>query len=236
MPRRPVESAAQRAIGLAKHPARGLFCAGSVPMPQEVNMLFKNNTGRRATPGTALLFALLLAGCSGMGSNVEAPPCPETGLILTAASMTSFHAAPADENIVVEATLANYRGACRWREEVLEFMLEVDVAARRGAAGTTLRRGEFPYFIAILDPEENVLQRQGFSTTVSFDNNGSGMSTEKHVLRLPLENRKNVRLHKVVIGFELSPEQLAYNRRDEKPAASPDKPGKKPQARTGKKQ
>jgi hypothetical protein len=233
----PVESAAPRAIGLAECPARGLFCAGSARWPQEVKMLFKNKTGRMTTPAAALFLSLFLAGCGSTGRGAENLPCPDTGLILTAASMTSFNADPAsDQNMVVEATLANYRGACRWRQEVLEFMLEVDVAARRGAAGETLKRGEFPYFIAILDPEENVLQRQGFSTTVSFDNNGSGVSTEKHVLRLPLEDRKNVRLHKVVIGFELSPEQLAYNRRHEKPAAKTDKPGKKPKAKTGKKQ
>lgn len=200
-------------------------------------MLFKNKTRRMTAPAAALLLSLLLAGCGVTGAKNESLPCPDTGLILTAASMASFNAAPATaENMVVEATLANYRGTCRWRQEVLEFMLEVDVAARRGAAASTLKRGEFPYFIAILDPEENVLQRQGFSTTVSFDNNGSGVSTEKHILRLPLEDRKNVRLHKVVIGFELSPEQLAYNRRGEKPAAKAETSGKNPKAKAAKKQ
>ncbi|MDP2206215.1 MAG: hypothetical protein Q8K65_07905 [Alphaproteobacteria bacterium] len=194
-------------------------------------MLFKNKTRRMTAPVAALLFSLLLAGCGSMGQKVDNLPCPDTGLILSAASLTSFSgASTAEGEMVIEATLANYRGACRWRQEVLEFMLEVDVAARRGAAGQTLKRGEFPYFIAILDPEENVLQRQGFSTTVSFDNNGSGISTEKHVLRVPLEDRKNVRLHKVVIGFELSSEQLAYNRRHEKPAAPAPSPGKKTKA------
>lgn len=183
-------------------------------------MLFSNKTPRLSASASLFLAALLLAGCGGMGAKKDDLPCPDTGLILAASSMTSFNAeAAAEENKIVEATLDNYRGACRWRQETLEFMLEVDVAARRGPAGAELKRGEFPYFIAILDPEENVLQRQGFSTTVSFDNNGSGLTTEKHILRLPMEDTKTVRLHKVVIGFELAPEQLAYNRRHEKPAA-----------------
>jgi hypothetical protein len=187
-------------------------------------------------PVAALLSALFLAGCTGAGAQKDDLPCPDTGLILAAAQMVSLDAKAAaagkagEEDIVVEATLADYRGACRWRQETLEFMLEVDVTARRGAAGTALRRARFPYFIAVLDPEENVLQRQGFSTTVSFDNNGTGLTTEQHILRLPMKDSKIVRLHKVVMGFELTPEQLAYNRRDEKPAAPALLSGKKARA------
>jgi len=176
-------------------------------------------TPRRTFFAVALLCALFLTGCA--GSKTEELPCPDTGLILAASKLTSFNAATArEEDMLVDATLGNYRGACRMRQDNLEFMLEVDIAARRGDAGKDLKRAKFPYFIAILDPAENVLQRQGFSTTVSFDNNGSGVTTEKHILRLSLEDKKTVRQHKVVIGFELTPEQLAYNRRHEKPATA----------------
>lgn len=182
-------------------------------------MPFLYKAPRHALCTAALLCALFLAGCA--GSKAEDMPCPDTGLILAASKLTSFNTETASEaDMVVDATLGNYRGACRFRQETLEFMLEVDIAARRGAAGDKLKKAAFPYFVAILDPAENVLQRQGFSTTVSFDNTGNGVTTEKHILRLPLPDKKTVRQHKVVIGFELTPEQLAYNRRHEKPAVA----------------
>ena len=105
----------------------------------------------------------------------------------------------------------------------------LDVAAAQGPKGKTLKRGDFPYFVAVLGPQEEVLQRQSFSTTVPFDNvapaapvdasrttavrpGKSGVMIEQHHLRLPAESKDSLRDHKVVIGFELTPAQLAFNR------------------------
>lgn len=194
-------------------------------------MFSKRISRRSAVLAAVLTLGLAVSGCAGSASKNTDLPCPETGLVY-GAGKTTFYAGSGNsqQDVQVMAELANYRGGCRMSGDILEFELEVDIAALRGAAGGNLKRGQFPYFIAILNPQENVLQRQGFSSTVSFDKNGIGMTTEKHVLRLPLADTKTVRLHKVVMGFELTADQLARNRDVEKTAPQPAAKGQKPPA------
>ena len=197
--------------------------------PQRPQRIFAVPRARFA----ALLLAglLLLAGCAGKPP-AALPPCPDTGLVLGASQLYDFKAdaEKTEPNRIIAARIDNYRGACRYDGAQMDFDLELDFSAWRGAQGTTLERGQFPYFIAVLDAEESVLQRQAFSTTVPFDKTGAGLKTEKHRLRLPLAEPKEAAGYKVVIGFQLTPEQLAYNRGDEKPA-----PAKAPKAQKKKK-
>lgn len=181
----------------------------------------------------ALCVALaFLSGCTGTGKNPDAIPCPETGIIQDAGEITVFKDDTDQklENVVTSARLVNFSGACRYKDEKLHFQLNLDFQAVQGAEGKQLKRGNFPYFIAILSPEEEVLQRQSFSTTVPFDNKrqgaaavdasrthaiylgGAGTMKEEHRLLLPAESRETARQHKVVVGFALTPAQLDFNR------------------------
>lgn len=161
----------------------------------------------------AAAVVLSLSGCA--GKDESGLPCPDTGIIQDAGRLVAFSPASSQDpaQLQVEAAFDNYRGACRYVDGKVEFLLEIDVAAKRGpAAGVDITQAALPYFVAILDPQENILQRQGFTSKVPFDATGVGMKTEKYVLRLPLEDTKTVRQYKVVMGFELTPAQLAYNR------------------------
>lgn len=163
---------------------------------------------------TAVAILLATAGCAG-GGTTAAIPCPETGLMLDATHLTAFNTAGSTKaaDAVVIGRIDNYRGACRMRDNTLEFVLDVEIGGRKGpAAPKDLERAQFPYFIAILGPDEQVLQRQSFESLIMFSKDGYGFATEKHNMRLPIEDKKTLRQHKVVIGFELTPAQLAYNR------------------------
>ena len=174
---------------------------------------------------------LATAGCAG-GDAKNAIPCPETGLMLDATHLTAFNppSSTAAANAVVIGRIDNYRGACRMRDNTLEFVLDIEIGGRKGpAAPKDLERAKFPYFLAILGPDEEVLQRQSFESLIMFSKDGYGFATEKHNMRLPIEDKKTVRQHKVVIGFELTHEQLAYNRSGD-PAApkAAEQPQRKP--------
>jgi len=179
----------------------------------------------------SLAALLLVTGCAGSAKDTGVV-CPDTGILHDADTITVFNEGETQglENVAASARLVNYGGGCAWRDGQVDFAMVIDFQAVQGAAGKKLKRFNFPYFIAVLGPDEHVLQRQSFSTTVPFDNKQqpaasvdptrthavylgkAGERREEHRLRLPVPDRTAARDYKVVIGFELTPEQLAFNR------------------------
>ena len=137
--------------------------------------------------------------------------CPKTGFVEPASTVTFL--APDGKNIVMKAALQGFNSDCSFKnKDTAEVALTLPFAARRGVAGMTLQNKELPYFVAVLSPEEKILQRQAFATTIDFDNTGNGSSTEEHVIKIPLTAPEDAYKYKVVIGFALTPDQLQYNK------------------------
>jgi len=194
-------------------------------------MTFRSGTLARAGILATLAVVLLVAGCAGNPKDAGVA-CPNTGILQDADGITVFKDGEAQgiENVVTSARVVNYGGGCAWRDGQVDFALMIDFQAVQGAEGKKLKRFNFPYFVAVLGPDEQVLQRQSFSTTVPFDNKRQGAAAvdasrthavylgkagqmrEEHRLRLPVQDRESAPQYKVVIGFELTPEQLAFNR------------------------
>ena len=81
-------------------------------------------------------------------------------------------------------------------------------AAKKGITETSLKEKELPYFIAVLSPEEDILQRKTFFTKITFDKDGNGVSTEEHTLKIPITNPSEAYKYKIAIGFaQISPDK-----------------------------
>lgn len=158
----------------------------------------------------SLLALLTLAGCAYFKKD-EGPAfiCPQIGLVEQADRMALM----TGSEVAVNGIISNYRGACKPNKSKssVDFDIEVDFSASKGPAATGLKEQSFPYFIALLAPDETILQRQAFTTTVEFTDTGAGLKTEQHHIGLPLENLSNAKDYKVVIGYALTPEQLEFN-------------------------
>lgn len=161
---------------------------------------------------------VLLAGCSVLKRKaVETPACPMTGVLRGASfypviASDAPHLAAADlaASVSVRGSL---EGTCEYsRESEVVVQLSLGFSGSRGAKGEKLKEVQFPYFIAVLSPDDQILQRQEFSTTVDFDNTGAGTAEESHKIRIPLQDRMKGPAYKITAGFKLTPRQVTYNR------------------------
>jgi hypothetical protein len=186
-----------------------------------------------------LLFSLsalfFLGACASGMFSAPARPCPVAGII--AEAETSLFYAPAtaqadDAALVAGSRIGNFRGACRPHAGGgVEFALEIDFSAWRGAAGKDVERVNFPYFVAVIGPGDEILQRQAAETRIDLPASGRWQRTEKRSIHIPMDNPDDAALYKIAIGYILTPEQQNLMTRKMPDAVQPAKNGKPDQSR-----
>ena len=171
----------------------------------------------RAKTGWAALALFFLAACQ-QGATAPAPPCPDIVIVQDAAELTQFLSGPGRDltDVTLEARVADFRGFCDTdieddRTGVVDVDLQLLMVATRGPAATT-RSATVSYFVAIADKDENILVREEFETSISFEGNRNRIGfAEELAQKIPLQAGQLGDAFSVFVGFVLSDEDLKYN-------------------------
>ena len=168
----------------------------------------------------ALSALALLAGCGRSGnllSQRPQAPCPRVALLAEAVDLTRHRpgAVPDIRAMEVDARMTGYQARCDYapRDGGLDVTLVVQVAAERGPAATG-RTADLPYVIAVTEgSEDRVLNRGTDTVRVAFDQGErrTAVQGEEMVIRIPGDVRRAAE-KVILVGFLLTPEQLAANR------------------------
>lgn len=165
----------------------------------------------------ALAAALLLpAGCS--EPSPFAPVCPKLSLLRDAADLTRFAGAadaPHDaRSLALVARISAVPAKCgNGPKDKVLARLNVVIQARRGPAF----RGdvaELPYFVGITDGDRVATERD-FVVAAKFRANVDQVtvSGEEIDLALPVSSTKTAAAYHVYVGFRLTADELAENRK-----------------------
>jgi hypothetical protein len=171
----------------------------------------------KSLPGVAAA-AALLAGCGG-GETAFAPPCPDVVIVQELAEVTKFRPGEGRDltDVVLEGRVATFRGFCETDiddgkpvEVTVELQLVFDVS--RGPANTD-RKGSFRYFVALNDSADKPVQKHIFDAEVEFAGNRNRIAPfEELTLTVPLREGENGADYTVYVGFQLTSDELVYNR------------------------
>ena len=173
---------------------------------------------RKSLPGLAAL-ALglpLLAACSSLGgSETAVKGCPKVQIVRDLSEVTNFKPGPGRDfnDIQNRAALIDYSGKCDYMDDGVRLTMFVTLLAERGPA-LEGNRGDYRYFVAVYPPNSDVpVAKTEFDTSVGFGN-GQQRSGSKEELTpfIPLPKNTDASDWTVVVGFQLTPEQMAYNR------------------------
>ena len=122
---------------------------------------------------------------------------------------------PAQSNMISKVEIANIKDSCSYDENTVTIDLKMDFLGTLGPQGRLGPSPSFsyPFFVAVTASNGNILAKEIFSAPLSY---GPGQSTQAYTEKLrqiiPLENSNQGRNFKVLVGFQLTPDQLAYNR------------------------
>jgi hypothetical protein len=161
----------------------------------------------------ATLPALLLAGC---GPTEQFPPiCPSIALLADAADLTQYNGKGQDlTDLVVDGRITAVPAKCqRGGKGIVNVKLKVNAAVVRGPAFTG-RDVTVPVIVGVAQGE-TVLDRKAYTLVGQFKSNIDTvlLGSDEISLDFPVTEQKPASLYRIYVGFQLTEEQLALNRR-----------------------
>lgn len=178
-------------------------------------------------PVSFLALGLLLAGlaaCAGQQDRDPGYRCPRAGLMKTADRLPVFQdmAQASRETVTVKAQLLGLTYGCQPvpKRGALETHLTLSFSAERLPLAGDLKSLTLPYFIAVVGPKGELIDRKRYKVRLTFDGAnkklGPNVTTADadHEIDVGAENAMAGGDYRIVAGFELIPSQVAYNRGD----------------------
>ncbi len=171
---------------------------------------------RRGTLAAALACTAVLAGCGSDDPNEFPPACPAASILADGADLTRNDGHGFDiTNVVLDGRMTGLQGKCRRSEDhkTLDAELRVGMDLTRGpsAAGRT---AAVPYFVAV-SRDDRILDKRVLTINVTFPANTDRLHVDGEPVMLAFPTPKGVigPNYKIVVGFQLTPQELAANRR-----------------------
>lgn len=169
----------------------------------------------------ALVASLALAGCGTrlarqLDNTPNAGACPVGGSVYDAARYVKFADGTAGNytDIAYTGEITDVRLYCRYfKDQPLEAEIEIDFAFGKGPRATASEH-DYPYFVAVTRRNGKVLAKEYFNAQGEFRRGNVAAKTElvnKITIPRADESISGVNFE-IVVGFELSPEQLEFNR------------------------
>jgi len=174
---------------------------------------------RAATLGTVLLSAaVVLAGCSLI--RPDPLPCPRVVIFDQAKALTLYRAGEGRDltDVTFDIRITNLLGDCGYdfnddEADIVDIAYLVMIEARRGPAAET-DSVTIPYFIAVTDPARNVIAKQVFEVTLTFEDNAQRAQLAEEIeQRIPIAEGTLGTEYETFVGFQYSHEQLDDARR-----------------------
>lgn len=189
-------------------------------------VLSSSSTLKAAGSVRRVLFILLvpvmsgLAGCSGGDVNAFPPACPRASIVGDAADLTRYRSDSAGQggqdltDMVFDARITGVSGKCvRGDPGTLDVTATVGMELMRGPAMRG-RAEDVPFFVAVSEGER-ILDKQVYRIHAEFPANTDRVriTSENVNVALPVERAKSGAAYDLLVGFQLTPDELAFNRR-----------------------
>jgi hypothetical protein len=173
----------------------------------------------------ALSMIMLLSGCDlymgGITNTDVKMDCPPVSILSEAASITRYAEGAKrtilDVNFSGEVT--GIKGKCSYEfdsntgEGTVEINVLTEFKMKRGAA-TRSQQANFQYFVSVVNDDGYILEKKIFPYSVKYDRNRPWAKDEDSPVKLsiPLRAGKTGQNFKIYVGFQLSQEELEFNR------------------------
>ena len=164
----------------------------------------------------ALLAVGLPVGCTRAPPETVGLGCPQVGIIRDASRVERFRAGSGREpqDVLARAEIERFIGRCEYERGLVVVELDLLLSAWRGPALTGVPAlADYQYFVAITDPQRNILARVEMPVRFTW----AGASDKASIVeplsqRIPLQPGVDGRAYEILVGLIMTPDELSRNR------------------------
>jgi hypothetical protein len=174
----------------------------------------------RGTPSSAAILlvagAFALSGCSWVGGwfggGEKKLACPGTFVAPDTDKEAVFKPGGTTlRDVSYGVQVIGVKSGCQRGETGL--VVNTKVNFRLVANDPKLRTGDFEYFVSIVDAQQNILTKQTYRMPFEFGPRLQAMTKQDELIEnLPLKDANTGGNYAVVVGLQLTPAQLQFNR------------------------
>jgi hypothetical protein len=165
---------------------------------------------------------LALAACSVFSKKKEPPPCPEVNILAETAKFTRFRPGRGRDvtDVALQGEITGYNGSCKYDKDskTLTVTLQVSMTFTHGPAATS-NNAHIDYYVAVpaYFPKPEAKQVLGVQFAFAPPADHVQITDYEVEVKLPVADFvKDMPNRDLYIGFQLSPDELDYNRREKK--------------------
>lgn len=175
-------------------------------------MAFKTKIFAKAF--TSLLFAGLLASCASNPFIVEITDCPAVAFVKYANTVTMFpdNSEMRVEDVAYTVHLSDLNVDCQDEGEGVTTHINFTINGERGPQGKA-DAIDVSYFVTVLREGDQMMGKRVFDSRIHFQGADRARTRERITQVLPNDTFADQYHHEVLIGFQLSENDAAYNLR-----------------------
>ncbi len=158
-----------------------------------------------------VLLALVMvvpAACSSSGKKDERM-CPQVAIIRQLERAHDYgNDEPSEKTLVAAALMKDVKGRCSYERDGVEVTFDLLMVAGRGSrlGGD---RVSLPFFVSVIAPDKSIVSKEVMTADFVFKSSSKHIEyTEQIRVFLPLETESDASHHQVLMGFQLTEEQV----------------------------
>jgi len=157
---------------------------------------------------------------TGSSERLLANPCPQVEIVDDLSSISDFTSPKRQkkDSLISRVDIKSAESTCKLASKSAIVDLKVMFNGLLGQKGRAKSTGKpffsYPFFIAVTSPSGQVMAKEIFAASLTYDTNeNTHLYSENLRQIIPITSKKHANQYRILIGFQVTPDQLAYNRK-----------------------
>ncbi len=168
--------------------------------------------------GLGMITVAAIAGLTAACMGTPSTPCPSVSILGETSEVTLFAEGRGQDltDVVYRASIERVASNCDYTRsgDTVTSTVAARLVATRGPAAQVSQE-TLVYFVAVVDKDQKVLARELFDSTFTFQaNQRQAAAIEEIEQIIPIRGDLRGLDYEVLVGFQLTPEQLEFNRQE----------------------